>query len=87
MGIIPQHAELFTGSVADNLRVGNPDATDADLEAAARTAQAHEFIADLPHGYPAPPGLRPRVFGGITPASRSPRPVGLVTAFTGARPG
>src|SRR5581483_6170414 len=42
---------LFHGTVADNLRLGKPDATAAELEAAARAANAHEFIAALPHGY------------------------------------
>jgi len=51
VGVIPQHVELFTGTVAANLRIGKPDATDAELEAAARTAQAHEFISQLADGY------------------------------------
>src|SRR6185503_14536131 len=41
----------FHGSVAENLRMGRPDATAAELEAAARQAHAHEFIARLPQGY------------------------------------
>jgi ABC-type multidrug transport system fused ATPase/permease subunit len=42
---------LFTGSIADNIRVGRSDASDDDVVAAARTAGAHEFIAKLPDGY------------------------------------
>ncbi len=42
---------LFTGSIADNIRVGRSDASDDDVVAAARTAGAHEFVAKLPDGY------------------------------------
>ena len=42
---------LFDGTVADNLRYGKPDATDAEVEAAARAAEAHDFIVSLPDGY------------------------------------
>ena len=42
---------LFTGSIADNIRLGSPDATDATIEAAARAAQIHDTITALPDGY------------------------------------
>lgn len=42
---------LFHGTIAENLRVAKPDATDAELEQAARAASAHVFITELPHGY------------------------------------
>ena len=48
---VPQDPVLFAGTIGDNLRFGRPDATDADLEAACRVAQAHDFIAALPAGY------------------------------------
>lgn len=48
---VPQDVHLFNISVADNLRLGRPDATGGEIEAAARTAQAHDFVADLPDGY------------------------------------
>ncbi|WP_432838132.1 ABC transporter ATP-binding protein [Dactylosporangium sp. CA-092794] len=48
---VPQDVHLFNLSIADNLRLGRPDATQAQIEAAARTAQAHEFVTDLPDGY------------------------------------
>jgi len=51
VGIVPQDTLLFDASVADNLRYGRLDATDAELEAAARSANAHDFIARLPDGY------------------------------------
>ncbi len=51
IGIVPQRAELFSGTVAENIRWGRPDASDAEVEAAARIAQAHDFIRELPGGY------------------------------------
>jgi ATP-binding cassette subfamily B protein len=51
IGVVFQHATLFQRSIADNLRIGKPDATDEELERAARLAQAHDFIAALPEGY------------------------------------
>ncbi len=48
---VPQDIHLFNRSVADNIRLGRPDATDAEVERAARLAQAHDFIAALPQGY------------------------------------
>ncbi|MFV2017125.1 ABC transporter ATP-binding protein [Micromonospora sp. LOL_023] len=49
--MVTQENHLFAGSVADNIRFGRPDATDADVEAAARAIGAHEFIAGLPERY------------------------------------
>ncbi|MDX5373910.1 MAG: ATP-binding cassette domain-containing protein [Pseudomonadaceae bacterium] len=49
--LVSQHPALFYGSVADNLRYGRPEARDAEVEAAARAAHAHEFIERLPQGY------------------------------------
>ncbi len=51
IAIVPQEAMLFSGSIADNIRYGKLDATQAELEHAAREANAEEFILDLPHGY------------------------------------
>ena len=53
---VPQHASLFHGSVADNLRLARPDATDDDLVAAATAAHAHGFVKELPDGYATPIG-------------------------------
>ncbi len=50
MGIVPQEAFLFSGSVGDNIAFGRPDATAEDIEAAARAVGAWEFIGALPDG-------------------------------------
>ena len=49
--MVTQEAFLFSGSVADNIALGRPGASDADIEAAARAVGAHEFIMKLPEGY------------------------------------
>ena len=54
LGYVPQKAVLFSGSIADNLRFGCPDADDAALTAAATTAQAGGFIDERDGGYGAP---------------------------------
>jgi ABC-type multidrug transport system fused ATPase/permease subunit len=51
IGIVSQDPFLFSATVRENIAFGAPDATDADVERAARLAQAHEFISDLPQGY------------------------------------
>jgi ATP-binding cassette subfamily B multidrug efflux pump len=51
VGVVPQDTVLFSGSVRDNIRYGRPDAADEEVIAAARAAQAHDFIMELPDGY------------------------------------
>jgi ATP-binding cassette subfamily B multidrug efflux pump len=51
MGIVLQDTFLFSGTIADNIRYGRLDATDEEVEAAARLVNAHEFISRLPNGY------------------------------------
>ena len=51
LGVVPQEPFLFTGSVRDNIAYGRPDASDAEVERAARDVGAHSFIADLASGY------------------------------------
>lgn len=51
IGLVPQEPMLFAGTVADNLRYGNPEATDREMEEAARAAHAHEFISRFPDKY------------------------------------
>ena len=56
--VITQENFLFEGSVADNIRLGRPDASAADVQTAARMIGAHDFIAALPEGYDTPVGKR-----------------------------
>lgn len=51
IGIVLQDTTLFSGTIRDNIAYGRPDASDADVEAAARAAQAHEFITGFTEGY------------------------------------
>jgi len=51
VGLVPQEPMLFEGSVRENLRYGRPQATDAEIETAAREARAHDFIVSFPRGY------------------------------------
>ncbi len=51
IGVVLQKNTLFSGTIRDNLRWGDPDATQAELEAACRAAQAHDFIMGFPDGY------------------------------------
>ena len=51
ISIVLQDPVLFQGTIADNIRYGRLDATDEEVEAAARAAHAHEFVARLPKGY------------------------------------
>lgn len=54
IGLVPQRAYLFTGTVASNLRYGNPDATDAELWEALEIAQARDFVEAMPEKLDAP---------------------------------
>jgi len=58
MGIVPQEAFLFSGTVADNIGFGRPDVTREEIGAAARAVGAEEFIAGLEHGYDTEVGER-----------------------------
>jgi ATP-binding cassette subfamily B protein len=51
LGYVPQEAFLFTGSVRDNIAYGRPEASDEEVEAAARAVGAHEFVVELDGGY------------------------------------
>jgi ATP-binding cassette, subfamily B, bacterial len=64
VGLVSQETYLFHASVADNLRFAKPDATDAELEDAARAAQIHDLIAALPEGYDTIVGERGYRFSG-----------------------
>lgn len=51
VGIVLQQAVLFSGTIRDNIRYGKPEATQEEVESAARAAEAHEFIRSFPEGY------------------------------------
>jgi len=60
LGVVPQEAYLFSGTVADAIAYARPDATDEDIEAAARAVGAHDVITRLPGGYDHEVGERGR---------------------------
>ncbi|WP_328680621.1 ABC transporter ATP-binding protein/permease [Streptomyces sp. NBC_00322] len=64
VGVVSQETYLFHASVAENLRFAKPDATQAEIEAAARAAQIHDHIASLPDGYDTLVGERGYRFSG-----------------------
>jgi len=51
IGFVPQKSNLFTGTIKDNIKIGNENATDEEVIHAAKIAQAHEFIEKFPDGY------------------------------------
>jgi ATP-binding cassette subfamily B protein len=64
IGVVSQETYLFHASVADNLRFAKPDATDAELVAAAKVAQIHDHVVSLPDGYDTVVGERGYRFSG-----------------------
>lgn len=58
IGIVQQDVYLFFGTIMDNIRYGKPDATDEEIIAAAKAANAHDFIMSLEHGYQTDIGQR-----------------------------
>ena len=58
IALVPQDTVIFAASIADNIRFGRPDASDADVERAAELALASEFINRLPQGFETPVGER-----------------------------
>jgi ATP-binding cassette subfamily B protein len=64
VGVVSQETYLLHTSVRENLRYAKPDATDADIEAAARAAQVHDLISGLPDGYDTTVGSRGHRFSG-----------------------
>ncbi|WP_194722445.1 cyanophycin metabolism-associated ABC transporter [Noviherbaspirillum malthae] len=64
IGLVLQEPFLFFGTIADNIAYGKPNATREDIIAAARAANAHEFILRLPHGYDSMVGERGQTLSG-----------------------
>ncbi|MFZ0974569.1 MAG: ABC transporter ATP-binding protein [Solirubrobacteraceae bacterium] len=58
MGIVPQEGFLFSGTIRENIAFGQPDATEEEIQTAARAVGAHEFIAELDDGYDSQIGER-----------------------------
>jgi ATP-binding cassette, subfamily B, bacterial len=76
ISIIEQDIFLFSRSIADNIRFGRPDATDEEVEVAARKAQAHEFIIGFPEGYQTIIGQR-----GVTLSGGQRQRIAIARAF------
>jgi subfamily B ATP-binding cassette protein MsbA len=64
IGMVPQEIILFSGTIRDNIAFGRPEATDAEIEATARAAHAHDFIMSFPDGYNTLVGERGRTLSG-----------------------
>ncbi len=64
IAVVPQMPALFLGSITDNIRIGKEDASDAEVQEAARKANAHEFILNLPQGYDTAVGERGDLLSG-----------------------
>jgi ATP-binding cassette, subfamily B, bacterial len=64
LALVPQDPVIFGTTARENIRFGRPEATDAEVEAAARAAAAHDFIAALPHGYDTEVGERGMMLSG-----------------------
>jgi ATP-binding cassette subfamily B protein len=64
IGVVFQESFLFNTSIRENIRLGRPDAADADVESAARSAEIHDFIESLPHGYDTIAGERGNLMSG-----------------------
>jgi ATP-binding cassette subfamily B protein len=64
IGIVLQETNLFTGTIRDNIAFGRPEATAAEIEAAARAAAVHDFVVGFPLGYETPVGERGTTLSG-----------------------
>ncbi|HMF95637.1 MAG TPA: ABC transporter ATP-binding protein [Vicinamibacterales bacterium] len=76
IGFVLQDTALFRGTIRDNIAYGRHRASNAEIEAAARLANAHEFIMDMPGGYEAPIGER-----GVTLSGGQRQRIGIARAF------
>jgi len=81
IALVPQHPVLFTGTIADNIRYGRLEATDAEVEEAALAARVHDFVYGLPDGYAT------RVHeGGATLSGGERQRIGIARALLKAAP-
>jgi ATP-binding cassette subfamily B protein/subfamily B ATP-binding cassette protein MsbA len=81
IALVPQHPVLFTGTIADNIRYGRLDASNESVRAAARAAQAHDFIERLSDGYEARLGE-----GGATLSGGERQRIGIARALLKSAP-
>ena len=81
IGLVPQDSALFHRTIRENIRYGKADATDAEVEEAARKAQAHDFIVALPQGYETLVGER-----GIKLSGGQRQRIGIARAILKAAP-
>jgi len=81
IALVPQQPVLFTGTIAENIRYGRLDASDADVEAAARDANLHDFVTRLPQGYETPVHE-----GGATLSGGERQRIGIARALLKAAP-
>jgi ATP-binding cassette subfamily B protein/subfamily B ATP-binding cassette protein MsbA len=81
ISVVLQDTLLLSGTVLENIAYGRPEATRAEIEAAAKAAQAHEFIRDLPRGYEAQVGER-----GVRLSGGQKQRLGLARAFLKSAP-
>jgi ATP-binding cassette subfamily B protein len=81
IALVPQHPVLFTGTIGDNIRYGRLDASDAEVEAAARGASLHDFVSGLPEGYRTRLGE-----GGATLSGGERQRIGIARALLKAAP-
>jgi len=80
IGFLPQRVELFQGTVAENIAMLNPEVAPSAIVEAARRAEVHELILDLPQGYNTPVGM-----GGEMLSAGQRQRIGLARAFLGDR--
>jgi ATP-binding cassette subfamily B protein len=81
IALVPQQPVLFTGTIAENIRYGRLDASDVDVEAAARDANLHDFVTRLPQGYETPVHE-----GGATLSGGERQRIGIARALLKAAP-
>ncbi len=81
IAMVSQQITLFAGTVRDNIAYGRHDATDDEIRAAARVAEAHDFICDLPGGYTSRIG-----FGGLTLSGGQRQRIAIARAVLADRP-
>ena len=81
LAVVPQEITLFSGTVRENLALGNPGASLEEVQEAARKAEAHDFIESLPHGYDTQLG-----FGGLSLSGGQRQRIAIARALLVDRP-